>query len=208
MDIMATKPVIQVIDDDPMFLTAIERLLHAWGYEVRTYDSAGAFLLTPAEDQPGCILLDIQLPGPSGLELQRALNQRLYRPPIIFLTGHGDIPSSVRAIKDGAVDFLTKPVKSESLLAAVENALKLDLQQRTERERLAAWQARMEMLTARERQVFDRVVAGKPNKQIAAELGTSERTIKAHRAHLMEKLKIHSVAELVHIAENLNARPR
>jgi FixJ family two-component response regulator len=205
---MHQKPIIHVVDDDEPFQEAITTLLRAAGYEVRTYATAGHFLLATEVDRPGCILLDIQMPGPSGLELQKSLTVQANHLPVIFLTGHGDIPSSVRAIKSGAVDFLTKPVQKEVLLAAVQNALSLDMERRVVREQLNHWRARYAELTERERQVFDGVVAGKLNKQIADELGTAERTVKAHRAQVMDKMKVQSVADLVRVAEQLRGRPR
>jgi FixJ family two-component response regulator len=205
---MHEKPIIHVVDDDEPFQEAITTLLRAAGYEVRTYATAGHFLLATEVDRPGCILLDIQMPGPSGLELQKSLTVQANHLPVIFLTGHGDIPSSVRAIKSGAVDFLTKPVQKEVLLAAVQNALSLDMERRVVREQLNHWRARYAELTERERQVFDGVVAGKLNKQIADELGTAERTVKAHRAQVMDKMKVQSVADLVRVAEQLRGRPR
>jgi FixJ family two-component response regulator len=203
---MDRKPIIHLIDDDEEFRKAVSRLLRIAGYEVETYASAGDFLLAPQRDRPGCILLDIQMPGPSGLDLQKALTMQPQGPPIIFLTGHGDIPASVRAMKEGAIDFLTKPVEREALLNAIQSALEKDAQNRRIRDQLRDWRACYEALTGREREVFEGVVAGKLNKQIAAELGTAERTVKAHRAHVMQKLKVRSVAELVHLAEQL--RPR
>jgi len=204
---MERKPIIHLIDDDEQFQTAVSRLLRASGYEVQTYNSAGDFLLAPKHDRAGCILLDIQMPGPSGLDLQKALAMQPQGPPIIFLTGHGDIPASVRAMKEGAIDFLTKPVERDALLNAIQNALERDANNRRIRDQMRDWRACYETLTAREREVFDGVVAGKLNKQIAAELGTAERTVKAHRAHVMQKLKVRSVAELVHLAEQLRPRP-
>ncbi len=184
------------------------RLLRASGYEVRGYASAGEFLLAGAGDAPGCILLDVRMPGPSGLDLQSALCKRSDGLPIIFLTGHGDIPMSVRAMKAGAVDFLTKPVQRKSLLTAVHNALVQDADNRVARDRLSALEARYESLTPRERSVFTLVVAGKLNKQIASELGVSERTVKAHRAQVMDKMEVTSLTELARVAEQLNAATR
>jgi FixJ family two-component response regulator len=181
------------------------RLLKAAGYEVRGYASAGEFLLTEPGNTPGCIVLDVEMPGPSGLDLQTAFEVRGDAVPIIFLTGQGDIPMSVRAMKAGAVDFLTKPVQRDALLNAVQNALARDAENRTVHERVDAVQARFESLTPRERAVLTRVVAGKLNKQIAAEVGISERTVKAHRAHVMEKMQVTSLAELIHVAEHLDA---
>jgi FixJ family two-component response regulator len=181
------------------------RLLRAAGYEVRGYPSAGEFLLARTENTRGCIILDVRMPGPSGLDLQAAFSERDDALPIIFLTGHGDIPMSVRAMKAGAVDFLTKPVEKEALLTAVQNALARDTENRAVRTRTDALHSRYQTLKPRERAVFALVVAGKLNKQIATELGISERTVKAHRAQVMQKMHVTSLAELVHIAEQLEA---
>ena len=196
---------IYLVDDDESLRTAVGRVLRVAGYDVRAYGSAGEFLLAPRENAPSCLLLDVRLPGPSGLELQEALTRREETMPVIFLTGHGDIPMSVRAMKAGAMDFLTKPVKKEALLAAVKAALARAEEQRIEREHLRACRACFEALTPREREVFERVVSGKLNKEIAAELGTAERTVKAHRAHVMEKMHAASLAQLVHIADRMRA---
>jgi FixJ family two-component response regulator len=198
-------PTIHVVDDDDSFRTAVVRLLRAAGYEVRGYRSAGEFLLANAGNTRGCVVLDVRMPGPSGLDLQEAFNERDDALPIIFLTGHGDIPMSVRAMKAGAVDFLTKPVEREALLTAVRNAPARDADNRAVRTRANALHSCYDTLTPRERAVFALVVAGKLNKHIAAELGISERTVKAHRAQVMEKMHVTSLAELVHIAEQLKA---
>jgi FixJ family two-component response regulator len=198
-------PIIHVVDDDESLRTAVTCLLRAAGYQVRSYPSAQEFLLTPPANTPGCVVLDVQLPGPSGLDLQEAFGKLNDTLPIIFLTAHGDIPMTVRAMKAGAVDFLTKPVQTRVLLNAVENALALDAERRTARERRGCLQARFEALTPRQREVCALVVAGKLNKQIAAELSISERAVKSHRAQLMEKLEARSVAELVRLAEQLHA---
>jgi RNA polymerase sigma factor (sigma-70 family) len=198
-------PVIHVVDDDDSFRTAVTRLLRAAGYEVRAYPSAGEFLLARPADTPGCLVLDVRMPGPSGLDLQDAFGRQSGTLPIIFLTGHGDIPMSVRAMKAGAVDFLTKPVQRQALLDAVQNALVRDAQRRTARERDDAARERLETLTPRERAVFALVAAGKANKQIATQLGISERTVKAHRAQVVEKMQVTSLAELVHVADQLQA---
>lgn len=197
-------PVIHFVDDSESFRKAVTRLLTAAGYLVQTYASAADFLFARLGDLPGCVLLDVRLPGLSGLDLQDTLAKHQVTLPIIFLTGHGDVQTSVRAMKAGAVDFLTKPVKREELLAAVENALKRDACERASREQSSKWRSRFDALTSREREVFDRVVAGKLNKQIASELGTAERTIKAHRANIMEKMQADSLAHLVHIADLLD----
>ena len=199
-------PIVHVVDDDDSMCTAVVRLLQAAGYEARGYASAGEFLLGRSDrNAPGCVVLDVRLPGPSGLDLQEALARLEVPLPIVFLTGHGDIPMSVRAMKAGAIDFLTKPVSREALLAAVRVAVARDADTRATREGLRGLRARYESLTPREREVFAGIVAGRLNKQIAAELGTAERTIKAHRAHVMEKMDVASVAELVRIAGQLGA---
>jgi len=199
-------PIVHVVDDDDSVRTAVVRLLQAAGYEARGYASAGEFLLGRSDrNAPGCVVLDVRLPGPSGLDLQEALARLEVPLPIVFLTGHGDIPMSVRAMKAGAVDFLTKPVSREALLAAVRVAVARDADTRAAREGLRGLRARYDSLTPREREVFAGIVAGRLNKQIAADLGTAERTIKAHRAHVMEKMDVASVAELVRIAGQLGA---
>jgi FixJ family two-component response regulator len=195
--------VVHVVDDDDSLRTAVTRLLRAAGYQVRGHTSAGEFLLAQPGDTPGCVVLDVCMPGPSGLDLQTALEGRGAALPIIFLTGHGDIPMSVRAMKAGAVDFLTKPVQREALLSAVKIALARDAENRMARDRLGTLRSRFDTLTSRELAVFTLVVAGKLNKQIAAELGTSQRTVKAHRSHVMAKMQVTSLAELIHIAEHL-----
>jgi FixJ family two-component response regulator len=200
-----STPIIHVVDDDESLRTAVMRLLRAAGYEVRAYPSAGEFLLAQPVNTPGCVVLDVQMPGPSGLDLQAAFGEQGVALPIIFLTGHGDIAMSVRVMKAGAVDFLTKPVQRQALLDAVQNALARDAECRTARERDGAARARFETLTPRERAVFALVAAGKANKQIAAQLGISERTVKAHRAQVVEKMQVASLAELVHVADQLQA---
>jgi FixJ family two-component response regulator len=200
------NPIIHVVDDDDSVRTGVVRLLQAAGFEARGYASAGEFLLGRSDrNAPGCVVLDVRMPGPSGLDLQDAL-ARLEEPlPIVFLTGHGDIPMSVRAMKAGAVDFLAKPVSRDTLLASVRTALARDAETRAAREGLRLLRARYETLTPREREVFAGVVAGKLNKQIAADLGTAERTVKAHRAQIMGKMQVASVAALVHVADLLDA---
>jgi len=195
---------IHVVDDDDSFRAAIERRLKLAGYEVATYPSAQQLLdRPPDEDEPSCILLDVRIPGLSGPELQGRLNELGSTLPIVFLTGHADTPTTVRTIKAGAEDFLTKPVESEQLLHAIERALARHATVRGERHRIEEMQALVAALTPREREVFGLVVRGKLNKQIAHELGTTERTIKAHRHQVMEKIKVQSLAELVSLAERL-----
>ena len=196
-------PIVHIVDDDDDMRVAIARLLRAEGYEVRPYESAGHFLLAPPADGPGCVVLDLQMPGPSGLDLQQALQRHPTPLPIVFVTGRGDIASSVRAMKAGAVDFLTKPVDPQTLLKAIDAALARDRSARAWREQVKAIEARYASLTERERSVFDRVVAGRLNKQIGDVLGVSERTVKMHRAQVMAKMEVASVAELVHAADLL-----
>jgi FixJ family two-component response regulator len=195
---------VHVVDDDASFRTAIERRLKEAGYAVATYPSAQLLLdHLPDEKEPGCILLDVRIPGLSGPELQGRLNELGSILPIVFLTGYADVQTTVRTIKAGAEDFLTKPVSSEQLLGAIERALAHYETLRAQRSKLDVVRAQIATLTPRERQVFELVVRGKINKQIAHELGTTERTIKAHRQQVMEKAKIQSLAELVSIAEHL-----
>jgi len=196
-----TKHVVRVVDDDPSFRNAVSRLLRAGGYPVETFTSATEFLQTACTEAPGCILLDLHMSGPSGLDLQDALAKAGQPLPVIFLTGQGDIPSSVQAMREGAEDFLTKPVKREVLFATIERALARDAQEREKRNRRRELIARFETLTPREHEVLAHVVRGQLNKQIAGDLGTSERTIKAHRANIMAKLQVQSVAELVRLAQ-------
>ena len=194
-------PTVYVVDDDPEVLKAIERLLQSVGLNVATFSSPQQFLERHDRNAPGCLVLDLALPGLSGLELQRALEQQASLLPIVFLTGRGDIASSVQAMKRGAADFLTKPVDDAELMAAIQTALARDHELRRvrmERDRIAR---RLATLTERERQVLERIVAGRLNKQIAAELGTVEKTIKFHRANLMRKMGVRVIADLVKLAE-------
>jgi len=195
--------VIHVVDDDESVRGAMKRLLAAAGYGVQTYASAGEFLLHPPQDTPGCLLLDLRMPGPSGLDLQESLVRHGVRLPVIFFTGHGDLATGIRAMKAGAVDFLTKPVERKPLLAAIENALQADAARRASHGANADLRARFAQLTAREREVFELVVAGQLNKQIAGALGIAERTVKAQRAQVMTKLGAATAAELGRIAAQL-----
>jgi FixJ family two-component response regulator len=203
---MSARPLIHIVDDDESLRTALLRLLDVVGFEARAYASTGAFLLQPPDDRPGCILLDVRLPGPSGLELQTALRRQGVTLPVIFLTAYADIPSSVQAMKAGAVDFLEKPVDRDILLNAVDRALDRDSAERRLRDEEQHLRARFESLTRREREVFDLVVLGKLNKQIADELGIGERTVKAQRSQVMLKLGVDSAAELGRLAEQLNRK--
>jgi FixJ family two-component response regulator len=200
---MSTTPLIHVVDDDESLRTAVLRLLGAAGFEACGYASTGDFLLHPLPDRPGCLLLDVRMPGPSGLDLQAALKQQGIMLPVIFLTGHADVTSSVKAMKAGAVDFLTKPVKRDILLDALRRALAMDALQRAARDEADRLLARFASLTPRERDVFDLIIIGRLNKQIADELGIAERTVKLQRAQVMAKLGAGSAAELGRLAERL-----
>jgi RNA polymerase sigma factor (sigma-70 family) len=197
------SPLIHIVDDDASYRAAVARLLEASGYRVALYASAAQLLEAAPPAEAGCILLDMHMEGLSGLELQERLAAAGSPLPIVFLTGHADVPSSVRAIKAGAEDFLTKPATKDVLLAAVRRALAHFRTTAENAEKIGALRARLAKLTPREREVFDLVVRGKLNKQIAHQLGTSERTIKAHRHNIMHKLQMQSVAELVLFAERV-----
>lgn len=195
---------VHVVDDDASFRTAIERRLKKAGYAVATYASSQHLLeRLPDESEPGCILLDVRIPGLSGPDLQDRLSRLGSTLPIVFLSGYADVATTVRTIKAGAEDFLTKPVPSEQLLRAIERAMAHHETSRGQKQKLDALRELLGTLTPRERQVLERVVQGKINKQIAHELGATERTIKAHRHRVMEKMKVQSLAELVSTAERL-----
>jgi FixJ family two-component response regulator len=196
-------PLVHIVDDDGAARKALGRVLSGAGFETRSYASAAEFLIAERDEGPSCLVLDVGLPGMSGVELQSALATREEMPPIVFLTGRGDVVTSVRAMKAGAVDFLTKPVRRDALLAAVRVALERDVEQRARHEELRILRGRLDRLTVREREVFDRVIQGKLNKQIADELGTSVRTVKAHRAQVMSKMEVRSIADLVSAAAQL-----
>jgi len=192
---------VYVVDDDPDVLKALERLFDSVGFAVAGFPSPESFLERVDRAVPGCIVLDLAMPGLNGLELQRVLESRGVALPIVFLTGHGDVASSVRAMKRGAADFLTKPVDDDVLIAAVRDALARDRAQRAIRAERARAAECLATLTAREREVLALIVAGRLNKQIAAELGTVEKTIKFHRANLMRKLGVRTLADLVKLAQ-------
>jgi len=195
---------VHVVDDDASFRTAIERRLKLAGYEVETYASAQQLLdRLPGAQEPGCILLDVRIPGLSGLELQSRLIELGSILPIVFLTGYVDIPTTVQAIKAGAEDFLTKPTSSEQLIDVIERAMARYISLRSQRRKIDSLRALIAKLTPRERQVYDLIIRGKINKQIAFELGTTERTVKAHRHQVMEKMQVHSLVELVSNVERL-----
>jgi RNA polymerase sigma factor (sigma-70 family) len=195
---------VHVVDDDASFRTAIERRLKKAGYTVATYSSAQHLLdRLPSESELGCILLDVRIPGLSGPELQSRLSDLGSTLPIVFLTGHPDVPTTVRTIKAGAEDFLTKPVSSDELLRAIERAIAHHEAGRGLKSKLDVVRAHVATLTPREREVFDLVIRGQTNKQVANALGTTERTIKAHRHRVMEKMQVRSLAELVSLAERI-----
>lgn len=204
---MSPPATIGVVDDDPGMLKALHRLLASEGYAVRTFDSADAFLRRPPEATVDCLLLDVSLPGLTGLELQEQLGRFGDRLPIVFLTGQGDIPMTVRALKAGAINFLTKPANDTELLDAVREAVAQAASLRAHDEGLTDDRTRLARLTPRELEVLRHVIAGKPNKQIAADLGTSEQTIKVHRMRVTSKLRLASVAELVRAADRLGIPP-
>jgi len=195
------QPVVIVVDDDPSIRKAIDRLLRSVGLRVELFESAQEFLQSNRLDAPSCIVLDVRLPGQSGLNLQRDLAAAHMRVPIIFITGHGDIPMSVRAMKAGAVEFLTKPFHDQDLLDAIEVALEKDRALRAEEKFVAELHERFDKLTTRERQVMQLVVAGRLNKQIAAELGISEMTPKIHRGQVFRKMQAVSLPDLVRMAD-------
>ncbi len=200
---MTGARIIHIVDDDAAFRSAISRLLSVSGYEVADYDSAACFLGAIGNAKPGCILLDVQMPALGGLQLQEELSKLSHSWPIIFMTGHGDIPTSVRAIKAGAEDFLSKPVSKLTLLETIERAFARYSVLRERRDQLESFKSLIATLTPRESEVFSLMVRGKLNKQIAHLLGTSERTVKAHRHMVMQKLQVQSFAEAVSIAERL-----
>jgi FixJ family two-component response regulator len=204
--LMNSTAVVHVVEDDESARTATARLLRAAGYTVDTHASASAFL-DAARSGHGCVVLDVRLPGMSGLDLQARFVESLDALPIVFVTGQGDIPMSVRAMQSGAVDFLTKPVEADALLDAVSRALARDAQNREKRERVEDARRRYQQLTPREREVFGHLIAGQLNKQVAFDLGTAERTIKAHRHNIMEKLGAASMVDLVRLATELNIQP-
>jgi len=195
--------VVFVVDDDDSVRKALSRLIRSAGVDVESFPSAAAFLDHTPPDRPTCLVLDVRMPGQSGLHLQETLRQAAREMPIIFLTGHGDVPMSVRAMKAGAVDFLQKPVNDRTLLDTIQRALERDRATRAEDKERQAVQRRVDSLTPREREVLTLVVAGLLNKQIGAQLGASEKTIKVHRGRVMQKMQAGSVADLVRLAKRV-----
>jgi RNA polymerase sigma factor (sigma-70 family) len=198
-----TQPIVFVVDDDASVREAVERLVRSAGLRVEAFASAEEFLTRPKADAPSCLVLDVQLPDLSGLDLQRRMADASNEIPIVFITGHGDIPTTVRAMKAGAVEFLTKPLVEGDLLESIRHAIARDRADRRHHADTADLRARFASLTPREEEVMAWVVAGLLNKQIARELGISEETVKVHRGHAMRKMQADSVAELVRMAERL-----
>ena len=200
---MTPAPVVFVVDDDPSVRSSLKFLLSSMGLQVESFDSAETFLQRKPSDAPSCLVLDVRLRGLSGLDFQRELGARNIRIPIVFVTGHGDIPMSVRAMKAGAIEFLTKPYRDQDLLDAVRVALEQDRARREQEKDLTDLRQRFDLLTPREQEVISRVVSGMLNKQIAGELGTAENTVKVHRSRAMEKMNAQSFADLVRMIERL-----
>ena len=198
-----SPPIVFVVDDEPAICLSLKRLVKSVGLEAQTFTSAQEFLRSQRPDGPGCLVLDVRLPGLSGLDLQQELLDRKIDLPIIFITGHGDIPMSVRAMKAGAVEFLTKPFRDQDLVDAIQHGIEKHSAARQERVKIKEFQVLYDSLTPREREVFRLVATGLLNKQIAAELGASEKTIKVHRGQVMHKMRAESLAHLIRIGEKL-----
>jgi FixJ family two-component response regulator len=197
------RPIVFVVDDEPAICLSLQRLVRSVGLEAQTFPSAQEFLGAKRPDGPGCLVLDVRLPGLSGLDLQQELLDAKVDLPIVFITGHGDIPMTVRAMKAGAVEFLTKPFRDQDLIDAIQHGIEKHRAARQERGKINEFKILYDSLTPREREVFSLVVRGLLNKQIAAQLGAAEKTIKVHRGQVMHKMKAESLADLVRIGEKL-----
>jgi RNA polymerase sigma factor (sigma-70 family) len=202
-----TKPTLFIVDDDRSVRESTELMLKSVGFHVKTFVSAQDFLKTDIEEGPGCLILDVRMPGMSGLDLQEKLISAKTPLPVIFITGHGTVPMSVRAMKAGAVDFLQKPFEEQDLLDAIDRAITRQKERKVKEDEATELQQRLKALTPREYEVFSLLVTGMANKEIAYKLGTSERTVKAHRAQIMEKMNAESFADLVRFAEKLKTHP-
>jgi FixJ family two-component response regulator len=201
-----SKAVIAVVDDDPSVRQGLDRLVRSWGWKTETFASAQEFLARSWAEPPTCLVLDLQLPVLSGLDLQKRMAEIGLKTPIVFLTGHGNIPSSVQAMKAGAIEFLTKPFDEEDLLRAIREAIERDRRTREEQAERRELQRHYESLTAREQEVMVQVISGRLNKQIAAEMSITEDTVKFHRGHIMRKMEADSLADLVRMAQGLGIR--
>lgn len=203
-----SEAVIAIVDDDPSVRRGLERLIRSVGWKAETFASAQDFLCRPPGEPPSCLVLDLQLPGLSGLDLQKQMADAGFGTPIVFLTGHGDIPASVQAMKAGAIEFLTKPFDEQDLLKAIQEAVERHRRTRQQHADMREWRDRYESLTQREQEIMQQVISGVLNKQIAAELKITEFTVKFHRGHIMRKMRAESLADLVRMAENLGVRSR
>jgi FixJ family two-component response regulator len=205
---MTRMPVVHVVDNDSLVLRATARLLASEGFDARPCASTLEFLDKLDADEPGCVVLDLSMPECSGLELQQRLLQQGVGLPVVFVTGHGDVPSSVRAMRDGAMDFLLKPVDADALIAAVRRGIERDREQRARRSERSGIEGRLASLTPREREILPHLVTGRLNKQIAAEFGIVEKTVKVHRARILHKFGVNSLAELVRLAALVGIGPK